>query len=143
MLQVRIFFTTPKTEASVRTLRMTQDVIAALKEEKQKQESAKKIQREYYNDLNLVCCKKDGSALAPKGFTSGFNYLLKTKAPFIVRFHDLRHTHATLMMEAGANGKFIQQRMGHSKISTTLDVYSHMTDKIEETSLNQFENLFH
>lgn len=137
------FLTTPKTEASIRTLRMTQDVIAALKEEKQKQEYAKKIHGNYYNNQNLVCCKKDGSALAPKGFTSGFNYLLKTKAPFIVRFHDLRHTHATLMMEAGANVKFIQQRMGHSKISTTLDVYSHMTDKIEETSLSQFENLFH
>lgn len=47
------------------------------------------------------------------------------------------------MMKAGANVKFIQQRMGHSKISTTLDVYSHMTDKIQETSLIQFESLFH
>ena len=121
---------------------MTQDVIATLKDEK-KQAYAKKIHANYYNDLNLVCCKKDGSALAPKGFTSGFNYLLKTKAPFVVRFHDLRHTHATLMMKAGANVKFIQQRMGHSKISTTLDVYSYMTDKIQETSLIQFESLFH
>nr|MDE5978177.1 site-specific integrase [Turicibacter sp.] len=134
--------TTPKTIASIRTIKLTHDVIAALHEEKQKQQAEKTLQGEYYNDLNLVCCKNDGSALAPKGFTSGFNHLLKTRAPFTVRFHDLRHTHATLLLEAGSNVKFIQERMGHSKISTTLDIYSHMTDNIEETSLKQFENLF-
>ena len=90
------FLTTPKTEASVRTLRMTQDVITALKEEKQKQDSTKKIQGDYYNNFSLVCCQKDESALAPEGFTSGFNYLLKTKVPFVVRFDDLKRTNATL-----------------------------------------------
>ena len=75
---------------------MTQDVITALKEEKQKQDSTKKIQGDYYNNFSLVCCQKDESALAPEGFTSGFNYLLKTKVPFVVRFDDLKRTNATL-----------------------------------------------
>lgn len=56
-------------------------------------------------------------------------------------FHALRHTHATMLMEAGANMKDIQERLGHSKISTTIDTYSHITDKIRNNTINIFESL--
>ncbi|WP_158072876.1 tyrosine-type recombinase/integrase, partial [Clostridium haemolyticum] len=56
-------------------------------------------------------------------------------------FHSLRHTHATMMLEAGANIKDIQHRLGHSKLSTTMDTYSHVTNKLTQTSVDLFESV--
>ena len=53
--------------------------------------------------------------------------------------HSLRHTHATLLLENGANIKDIQQRLGHSKLATTMDTYSHVTDKMNNDTVNIFE----
>ena len=50
-------------------------------------------------------------------------------------------THATMLLEAGANIKDIQKRLGHSKISTTLDTYSHVTKKMENETVNILENI--
>ncbi|WP_330619220.1 tyrosine-type recombinase/integrase [Vallitalea guaymasensis] len=47
-------------------------------------------------------------------------------------FHSLRHTHATMLLEAGANIKDIQDRLGHAKLSTTMDTYSHVTKKMKK-----------
>nr|WP_312888398.1 tyrosine-type recombinase/integrase [Clostridium bowmanii] len=60
---------------------------------------------------------------------------LKWRAPHF------RHTHATMLLEAGANIKDIQTRLGHSKLSTTMDTYSHVTTKIKNDSVNIFENI--
>ena len=57
-------------------------------------------------------------------------------------FHDLRHAHASLLLEADVNVKVIQERLGHSQISTTLDVYSHITNKLERDSIEKFEKVF-
>jgi integrase len=56
-------------------------------------------------------------------------------------FHSLRHTHATILLEGGALPKDIQERLGHSKISTTMDTYSHVTTKMKNDSVNILENI--
>ncbi|WP_330369325.1 tyrosine-type recombinase/integrase [Metaclostridioides mangenotii] len=56
-------------------------------------------------------------------------------------FHSLRHTHATMLLESGANIKDIQKRLGHSKLSTTMDTYSHVTDKMESVTVNILESI--
>lgn len=56
-------------------------------------------------------------------------------------FHSLRHTHATMLLESGANIKDIQKRLSHSKLSTTMDTYSHVTNKMNEDSVNRFEQI--
>lgn len=58
------------------------------------------------------------------------------------RFHDLRHSHASLLLEADVNVKVIQERLGHSTINTTLNVYSHVSQKLERNSIDKFEKLF-
>jgi integrase len=56
-----------------------------------------------------------------------------------IRFHDLRHTHATILMKQGINPKIVQERLGHSSISVTLDVYSHVVSGMQELAALQFD----
>ncbi|CDT73598.1 hypothetical protein BN1095_690014 [Clostridioides difficile] len=53
----------------------------------------------------------------------------------------MRHTHATLLLENGANVKYIQQRLGHSQLSTTMDTYSHVTSKMESETIDILEGI--
>ncbi len=55
--------------------------------------------------------------------------------------HSLRHTHATLLLEQGANIKDIQRRLGHSKLSTTMDTYSHVTENMRNSTVSIFETI--
>jgi integrase len=58
-----------------------------------------------------------------------------------IRFHDLRHTHATLLLAAGVHPKVIQERLGHSQISLTLDTYSHVIPSLQTEAAEQFESI--
>ncbi|WP_405100742.1 tyrosine-type recombinase/integrase [Oceanobacillus sp. FSL H7-0719] len=59
-----------------------------------------------------------------------------------IRFHDLRHTSATLLINEGVHAKVIQERLGHSKISTTMDIYGHVLQEAEQSAATHFESLF-
>jgi integrase len=58
-----------------------------------------------------------------------------------IRIHDLRHTHATLMLQAGEHPKIVQDRLGHSSIQMTLDKYSHITQNMQQQAAESFENV--
>jgi len=58
-----------------------------------------------------------------------------------IRFHDARHTHASLMLKQGVHPKVVQERLGHATISTTLDLYSHVSPGIQEAAAAQFDKL--
>ncbi|MEH6974936.1 MULTISPECIES: tyrosine-type recombinase/integrase [Bacillus] len=57
-----------------------------------------------------------------------------------IPIHGLRHTHAVLLLESGASMKFIQERLGHKNITITSDVYSHISEKLENTSVDSYES---
>ncbi len=57
-----------------------------------------------------------------------------------IRFHDLRHTHTTLMLKAGVHPKIVQERLGHGSIAVTLDTYSHMVGGLQEVAAQRFES---
>jgi len=63
------------------------------------------------------------------------------KLPYI-RFHDLRHCHATLLLQQGINPKIVQERLGHSNISITLDIYSHVLPSMQKTVAKELDMLF-
>ena len=65
------------------------------------------------------------------------NYELKIN----FSFHSLRYTHATMLLESGANIKDIQERLGHSKLATTMDTYSHVTDRMKHDTVDIFESI--
>ena len=133
----------PKTESSVRTIKMTKDVIETLKVYKEHQQEMKKMYGTYYYDKeDFIYCRDNGTPISPNNsFTSAFRVFIKKHIPFTVRFHDLRHTHATLLLEAGVNPKVIQERLGHANINTTLNIYSHVTKDMEDDSVDKFESL--
>jgi integrase len=57
-------------------------------------------------------------------------------------FHDLRHTHATLLLRKGVNIKVISERLGHSTVTMTLDTYSHLMPDMQETAVKALEGIF-
>ncbi len=59
-----------------------------------------------------------------------------------ITFHDLRHTHATLLLEQGVHPKIVQERLGHSTISMTLDTYSHVLPNIHQEAANKMDDIF-
>ena len=59
----------------------------------------------------------------------------------MIRFHDLRHTHATLLLAAGVHPKVVQERLGHSQISLTLDTYSHVIPSLQDEAAEQFDKI--
>ena len=90
--------------------------------------------------IQMVCTKENGEIATPDTFKYAsrvINYSLGI--PF--NFHSLRHTHATRLIENGANIKDVQLRLGHANIETTLDTYTHATEKMAEQSVEIFEKV--
>jgi integrase len=58
-----------------------------------------------------------------------------------IRLHDARHTHATIMLKQGVHPKVVQERLGHSTISTTLDTYSHVAPGLQEAAAKRFDDI--
>lgn len=132
-------FSDLKTQSSKRVIKIDDFVVKELKAHKAKQNEMKLFMGNAYNhDLDLVFCREDGQPLYPRTVAQNFtNIIKKAKVPQI-RIHDLRHTHATLLMELGENPKVVAERLGHSNIATTLRTYSHVTPKMQEEAVKNF-----
>ncbi|UWD47106.1 site-specific integrase [Clostridioides difficile] len=132
----------PKTKTSVRDIKIGDTLSKILKEEKLNQKKQKiKVGKWYVEtEYDWVCRKKDGSFVNHNNIDASVR-TINRKLKLEFNFHCLRHTHATLLLENGANIKYIQQRLGHSQLSTTMDTYSHVTSKMESETIDILENL--
>jgi integrase len=74
----------------------------------------------------LACCREDGEPKQPRSLTHDFTYFIRRLPLSQVSFHDLRHSHATHMLASGVHPKVASERLGHSKVGITLDLYSHV-----------------
>ncbi len=88
---------------------------------------------------DLVFSNPDGSPLQPDGITQAFTRIARSIGLYSVRFHDLRHTHATLMLWQSIYPKIVNERLGHSSIAITLDTYSHVMPGLQEAAAQRFE----
>lgn len=131
---------TPKTESSYRTIHIGQHLIRLLKEQRKRQLESKLFYGQHYKDSNFVCTKNNGKLVTPNSIKH-YSEKLRDKTGVIFSFHSFRHTHATLLLENGAIDKAIQERLGHSRISTTIDTYSHLTNKTKKETVDIFEKL--
>ena len=94
------------------------------------------------DQLQFVCTNESGNLITPdsiKYCSRVINYELMIQ----FNFHALRHTHATLLIENGANTKDVQKRLGHSRLATTMDTYTHATEKMSKNTVDIFEKLCH
>lgn len=131
---------TPKTKSSYRVIKIGDTLVNILKKHRLWQKKNKLEYGQYYTDSDYVCTKENGELITTnslKYLSKVVNYELKIN----FNFHSLRHTHATMLLEAGANIKDIQKRLGHSKIATTLDTYSHVTKKMENETVDIMEKI--
>ena len=80
-----------------------------------------------------------GSPILPVGFTHAFKKIARRAGLEGYRLHDTRHAHATLMLRQGVHPKIVQERLGHAKVGTTLDIYSHITTGLQEAAALRFD----
>jgi integrase len=91
----------------------------------------------------LVCGRADGAPRAPLSLTYEFaRFIGRIKDLPRIRFHDLRHSHATQLLASGVHPKIAQERLGHSTISTTLDLYSHVSDTMQTDAAARLNAVF-
>lgn len=119
----------PKTEKSKRVIPLMDVAVEALLIQKKRQDEMKELCKDFYQDEGLVFSRYDGRHLDQRGFMNDYHAFLKRHKISDVRFHDLRHTFASLLLEIGESPKVIQELLGHSTITTTMDIYAHITKK--------------
>ena len=164
------YFTTPKTEASARTIPFGDTLYQALKQEKTEQMKNEMKYGEFYtihvlkkeidekgNDMfrivpvqkcvesqlqrvRLICVAENGQYTSTDSFKF-CSRVIHRELQLAFDYHSLRHTHATLLIESGANVKNVQARLGHTNIQTTLQTYVHDTEKMGEQSVELFETI--
>lgn len=133
---------TPKTSGSVRTIRIDERIVKMLKRHAIKQKEIKLQKGPLYIDNQFIFARNDGHPQLRKVIETRLKRLLK-KADIgkNITPHSFRHTHTSLLIEAGVGVKEIQQRLGHTDINTTMNIYAHMTANMEEKASHQFSKL--
>lgn len=120
-----------------------QDFLKAyLKKIKKQQNEQKLLCGKGYVKSDYVCVMPDGAPLKVDYVTHKFKDVIEKNNFEQIRFHDLRHTNATLLLKKNVNIKWISEWLGHSTISTTMDIYSHVTKEMKKEVANQLDNIF-
>lgn len=132
-----------KTKTSLRTLPLSKTIEDKLLEKKAEQEEYRKYFRRSYNKKwkDYICVKPNGDLITPNYITSFFPKFLESKGLRKIRFHDLRHTCATLMQINDIGLNYIKEYLGHSDISTTANTYSHLDLKAMQKPVDKMESI--
>lgn len=127
-----LVFTEPKTARSRRTIHLSRAAVAALREHRRQQNAERLRLGPAWQDHDLVFPRADGTPRCPTQTTKAFQRALTAAGLPRVRFHDLRHTAATLLLSAGTHPKVVSEMLGHATITLTLDTYSHLLPTMHE-----------
>ncbi|MBT2736190.1 site-specific integrase [Bacillus sp. ISL-7] len=121
-----------KTKASIRSISIPDILIKQLKKERKTCLKNKLKCGSVYEDHDLVICTKHGRPVQSSNLIRGFKKDVKKVGLPVIRFHDLRHTHATMLISQNINPKIISERLGHARIGITLDIYSHVLPSMQQ-----------
>jgi integrase len=131
----------PKTPHSRRRVSLTPSLAMLLRKYREDQELiSEKMGRKLLED-DFVFCRPDGRPLDPDSVTRRFSEIVRKAGIPRIRLHDLRHTHATLMLKAGVHPKVVSERLGHASIAVTLDTYSHVLPGLQEAAAERFDRM--
>ncbi len=132
----------PKTPHSRRNVTLPTSLVELFKVYRADQELLRiQLGVSLYAD-DFVFIRPDGSPINPSAVTLAFRRIMKKAGLKDLRIHDLRHTHATLMLMAGVHPKVVSERLGHANIGITLDIYSHVLPGLQEAAAEKFDRIF-
>jgi len=140
-----IQFSPPKTDRALRSVNLPSPLVASLRAHRKVQLEERLKEGGRWQDFGLVFTSSIGTPIEPRNLDRHFKRMLKKAGLADMRFHDLRHTAASLMLAANVPARTIMEILGHSRISVTLDTYSHVmppamleaADKISEVLWSQ------
>ena len=130
----------PKTPHSRRQIALPPSLVLVLRQRRAEQKRQGDLLGKALTDNDFVFAHPDGTPLDPSTVSHALaNIIRKVGLPHI-RLHDLRHTHATVMLKASVHPKVVSERLGHSSIRITLDTYSHVLPGIQEAAAQRFDD---
>lgn len=127
----------PKTDNSIRKIAIPRRLVRILKKHKKRQLKYKKTLGNSYIDSDYVCVNSEGKLISPSSLNHKFKDILKENNLPSIRIHDLRHSHASLLLYKGASEKAISSRLGHSTIQITMDLYTHLYNSVNRKVANK------
>jgi integrase len=130
------FLNGAKTDSSIRSIKLSEETISVLKKHKARIAKEKLKSGSHFKDYDLVVCTSNGTPVNPNNLVRTFEKLIEEASVQKIRFHDLRHTHATMLL-----AKIISELLGHSNIKTTLDTYSHVLPNMQEEAAMKIDAL--
>jgi len=133
----------PKTKSSRRLIQLTDDAVEALRRQRVRQNGERLLSGKFWEDHGFVFSNHVGRPTDPANLVRrSFKPLLKVAEVSDIRFHDLRHTAATLLLEQGVHVKYVSEMLGHSSIAITLDLYSHVTPSMHHEAKQTMQRIF-
>jgi len=135
-------FGTPKSQESNRVIPLFDELISLLKKHKEEQDIEKQQAGEAYKDIDLVFCSQFGYPFDPRQIDVYFKKAIHEACLQDVTIHTLRHTFATRSIESGVELKVLQELLGHSSITVTADIYSHVLLPKKREAMNKLREVF-
>jgi len=136
-----IIFRQTKTDKGRRLISLSPSTTSILREQREQQETTKQALGLSLLDSDLVFSQYDGKPLLPDSVTQAWRNITKKSGLNGIRFHDARHTHASLMLKQGIHPKIVQERLGHASIQITLDTYSHIAPGLQQAAADRFDDI--
>ena len=133
-------FTQPKSERSRRTIALPPSAFLVLNEYREAREAEHLLLDTPLDDSELAFSNL-GKPLRPNTVTYAWARIATRAGVKVIRLHDARHTHASLMLKQGIHPKIVQERLGHASISMTLDTYSHVAPGLQEAAAVRFDEI--
>lgn len=121
-----------KSGSGRRRVPISREVVAVIRWIRLIQRHYRRVLGDQYQDNDLVFCRHDGRPLDPSQVSHRFSTLAARAGFPGLRFHDLRHTHATILLKMRVPPRVVQDRMGHASMSVTMDTYSHVTPDLQD-----------
>ncbi len=132
-------FKEPKSKRSKREIALSPSLAIVLWEHRLKQEHARKTLGKPLVPMDLVFSHPDGKPFRLNSVPRAFQTIAQSIGLKGIWLHGLRHAHATILLQQGVHPKIVQERLGHSSISTTLDIYSRVLPGLQEAAARKFE----
>jgi integrase len=135
-------FVEPKTSRSRRRIHLSKAAVSALRSHKDRQAFLQREAGEFWQEQDLVFCDDLGGPLAPSHQTATFKEAAAANGLPVIRFHDMRHTAATILLAKGVHVKLVSEMLGHSTIVLTLDTYSHLIPAMHGDAADAMDAIF-